>query len=136
MKKEMQDALEVAKDKVHTSFPSLYSRQDVLTLLEQIQIHVDSIEVAESEAEPVLTERFIEQVISKVSSFIRSAARSIDDDDVVDKDSAEFELHGNEISLYHVDVDTTPIADTICDEVEESLREYLTEVATPAETQI
>lgn len=65
----------------------------------------------------------IDDLIDNIDEAIERRIQRLDSDDLVDKDSAEFELCGNEISLYRIQTNDSLIAD----ECVECVRNVLTD---------
>jgi hypothetical protein len=63
-------------------------------------------------------------LISNIETAIERAIQRMDSDDLVDKDSAEFELNGNEISLYSVEANDGTIAEECADVVRTKLLDF------------
>ena len=91
--------------------PGFYSVEQVIELINKIE------EPAQSSASSTMTQDKYYDFMEAIESKLESRLSRLDTDDVVDTGSAEFELNGNEISLYSVDVNTS----TIVDEVKEAV---------------
>ena len=101
---------------VETSIGSMYTREDVISLLKKLEA-------------PVVTGNVnVSDLISKVSATIKDAARNLDND-VIDKSSAEFSLNYNEIELDSVDLDHGEIATQIQTDVEEVINDFFENLA-------
>jgi hypothetical protein len=98
-----------AIEKVNGMLPSL-----VLFTQEQVVEIINEIKAEQAELSRQLIERIIIEYNDLLFNVIR---REIDFEDVVDTDSAEFELYGNEIQLSSVDVDSRKVVDCITDNV-------------------
>lgn len=97
---------------------SMYTREDVISLLNRIEVKGGGPTAEQLEA---LTEKLIEAV--------KNDADNLCSDDVLDTYSAEFELNGNEISLSSVDIDTDKIADEVVGSIRETVQEFFEELA-------
>lgn len=100
--------------------PGFYSVEQVINLINGIE-ESSSFDVDQ-----------LEDIIMKISDRVETSLNRMSSDDFVDLGSAEFELNGNEISLYAVETNTS----SIIDEVEEAVRETLTDFfPAPSETE-
>jgi hypothetical protein len=93
---------------VETSFPSIFSKEDVLKLLSSIQ------------AQPILPEGFAEGLVDKIAAKVNNGFDRYNSTyKFIDYDSAEFEIdYNNKLTLTNVDIDT----DAICDKVNDAVR--------------
>ena len=113
--KVMYTNIQQAVASVQNAFPSIYTKDDVIKLLESILIPEErSVGLSQSQVEE-LCRRVVEQVEENADNLDR---------DCVDTDSAEFELNGNEISLYSVDVDTKEITRVVVDGIGDVIEEF------------
>lgn len=96
------EVIQNAIREVESSFPSIYSKEDVVKLLTEIDSRL------EEETGTVDLEKFKEQ-------FLETFARDLDsprNSELVDMDSAEFDIsRGNVLELTSVDVDYDRIAE-------------------------
>jgi len=69
-------------------------------------------------------ENQLDDLVETIREKVGSRLRRLDSSDVVEFDSAEFELNGNEISLYTVDVASESIADEAADAAEDAIKEF------------
>ena len=81
--------------------PGFYSVEQVIKMISEIDDVDDQAQA--------YNENQIEDLISKIEDAIDEKISRLDADDLVDLGSAEFELNGNEISLYSVDGNTSKI---------------------------
>jgi hypothetical protein len=98
-----------AIDKVNGMSPSLvlFTKEQVVEIINEIK--------AEQTA---LSRDLIEKIIIEYNEhFFETIRREIDFSDIVDTDSAEFELYGNEIQLSSVDVSSRKVVECITDNV-------------------
>jgi len=100
----MYTNIQQAVASVQNAFPSIYTKDDVVKLLESIEIDSSGKGTFTREQISVLVERLIEEVKSNVSRL---------DSDCIDRSSAEFSLNCNEIELDSVDFDTSEVNDNI-----------------------
>jgi predicted RNA-binding protein Jag len=102
---QVKKVFETYQQKVMDSFPSVYSKDDIEKLLEEM---LTEIENTQSENKPLLDidiEEFKEDIIDKVESLI---------DNYDFEDNSELELSGREINI---SVDTRYLRDEIRDEI-------------------
>jgi hypothetical protein len=98
-----------AIEKVNGMLPSLvlFTQEQVVEIINEIK--------AEQTA---LSRDLIEKIITEYNdAFLHVVRFQLDFEDVVDTDSAEFELYGNEIQLTSVDVSSRKVVDCITDNV-------------------
>jgi hypothetical protein len=94
-----------AKELLNNNISSIYTKQDVLDLLEKIDM--------ESNMES------IKEIFDKVKTNFAHGLRCAEEG-IIDKDDIELELNGNEISVYRVDVDLEHI-ESVLEEVLDDL---------------
>lgn len=95
-------------DGVKNSISSVFTKSDVLDILNRIEVKV---------TEPEFTEHEMEELIDHV----RSGLAYLDSTDIVDRESAQFGIEdGNVLVVTDIEVDTNYIED----EVEESIRQW------------
>jgi hypothetical protein len=92
--------------------PGFYSVEQVINLINDIE-----------EGGVTATEDQVEDLINKIEEAIERRLCRMDSDDLVDRDSAEFELYGNEISLSSVEANSG----TISEECAAAARNVLTD---------
>ena len=66
----------------------------------------------------------IDDLVETIREKVENRLRRLDSSDIVEFDTAEFELNGNEISLYTVDVASVSIADEAAIAAEEAIKEF------------
>lgn len=115
MKKSIADIQSV----VSASPSSIFSKDDVLALLASIEV---------SAGKPELSEEFKAKICSLVADAIDEAVESFSSEDVVDLESAEFELSGNEISLSSVDLNSYGLSSNIRHDVVGQLNDFFFEM--------
>jgi hypothetical protein len=102
-----------AIENVNGMSPSL-----VLFTKEQVVEIIESLEQPTVPAENTISREGLHEILMEYgSTMIHKIRKYVDFNDVVDEDTAEFSLCGNEIVLDSVNVDS----DKICDEIENSL---------------
>jgi biotin operon repressor len=84
MKKEIAAIISTFENQVNNSFPSIFSKQDVIELLKDLNNQIQSLEEPVQQLE--ITEQHIEEALDNLSmdGFVS-----------IDKDTAEFELNYN-----------------------------------------
>jgi hypothetical protein len=110
------------------AYPSIYSKQDVTSLLENLRINIiDELSKVPPSGAIITDER--------LADFVAAVSRKLDyvlcSRDLVDLSSAEFSIdYGNQISIDNIDVDTEAIVseldDILNDEFASSFPEFLT----------
>jgi hypothetical protein len=102
-----------AIDLVKNSFPTIFSKEDVLKVLE-------SIEGGEmdDDAKEKLKEEIKEEIIDKIKDAVKDAVENCSYNDHIDSSDAEFSLNGNEIQLDRVGMNENDIASEIIDNID------------------
>lgn len=96
------EVIQNAIKEVESSFPSIYSKEDVVKLLTEIDSRLEEV------SGTVDLEKFKDQFLE---TFARKLC-GLSSDELVDMDSAEFDInHGNVLELTDVSVDCDMIAD-------------------------
>jgi hypothetical protein len=94
--------------------PGFYSVDQVIKLIEGIE-----------ESSTTIPDDTIRELIDAVTETINTTLNEIDSSDVVDYDSAEFNIeYDNKLELERVDIDTDNIADTLNAAIEDKIKEY------------
>jgi len=125
----MKQKINETIDKVKYAFPSIFTKEDVMELLEDI---LASEQPAE---EPKVRKLSMEELHEIVHAIREKTADWIErnQENVVNLDSADFEIrHGNEIQLSSIAVNYGDIAE----QVEEITMDILTGYFTPDEEEI
>jgi hypothetical protein len=94
-----------AKELLNNNISSIYTKQDVLGLLDRLDMESDT--------------EHIKEVFDKVKVNFAHGLRCAEEG-IVNKDNIELELNGNEISVYRVDVDLEHI-ESVLEEVLDDL---------------
>jgi len=114
-------------NRVLTTFPSIYSNNDVVSLLENLKITIIDELSKTPPSDAIITDE-------RLADFVESVVRRLDghlcSSDLVDTSSAEFSIdYGNQISLDNIDIDTESITseldDILNDEFSISFSEFL-----------
>ena len=105
-----------AIDTINASFPSIWSREDVLQLINRIDEVPSGIAQIDKQTVKNLSEAIMDEIRSNVENLGCS--------EVCDLSSAEFELYGNEIQLSSVDIDTDEITRNVMDNITDVIEEF------------
>jgi hypothetical protein len=97
MKQQVESIIQNFISSTEKSYPSIYSRVDVIVLLNDILFKVHELEEVE-----------VEKIVGEKTYTMEELNIAIDDMRVdtlvdIDYDTAEFELNGNEISVTEID---------------------------------
>lgn len=111
-------SIQEAVASVQNAFPSIYTKDDVIKLLESIEIT----------SAPGFSQETIEKLIDAVTTATTKHISRMDTQDMVDNDSAEFSIgYNNRIELDSVDVDTSAISDEVETAIDDAIKEYFKE---------
>ena len=102
---------------VENAFPSIYTKDDVIKLLNSIEIEAPS-GIAQ------IDKQTVKNLSEAIMDEIRSNVQNLDCNDVCDLGSAEFELYGNEIQLSSVDIDTEEITRNVMDNITDVIEDF------------
>ena len=94
---------------------SMYTREDVISLLEKLEGGSTSRKL-DSEA--------ISKLVSRICEVVRENANNLDND-AIDLSTAEFSLNYNEVCLDSVEFDTDNIGNTVVEGIEEIGRAHV-----------
>ena len=123
---EIQSSFKTMFSDVQCSFGSIFSREDVHQMLNNMETKVllliEQIEVSENKSTPKfeITEHFK----SFIENSINDAISNIEEESLFDRDDVELELYGNEISVNRVGFDSYYIERQIKDSIMSDLRDY------------
>jgi len=123
----MYTNIQQAVASVQNAFPSIYTKDDVVKLLESIEIDSSGGGGFTKEQVLILAERLIEEVKENVNNL---------DSDCVDKSSAEFSLNYNEIELDSVDIDQSEIRDAVVNGLKDVIETFFEEYEEKEEEEI
>lgn len=114
---EIESELKVTQESIMKAYPSIYSKEDVMKLLDGF---VRNITLWVSEAKEVkssgleLTFEQRQDLEGNLREAIERRLDKMDDSDVVDFDSAEFDIeYGNTLRLESVNVNSSSIAEEL-----------------------
>jgi len=95
--------------------PGFYSVEQVINIIKGIEENASST-----------PEAALEELLREVDNAIEEAIGGVDQEDLVQLDTAEFELHnGNEIELSRVDLDMDELVRTTQREVRKVIRQTI-----------
>ena len=98
----MYTNIQQAVASVENAFPSIYTKDDVIKLL-------NSIEIEAPKGTAKIDKQIVKDLSEAIMDELRSNVGNLGCSEVCDLSSAEFELYGNEIQLSSVDIDTDEI---------------------------
>tara|TARA_R110000868_G_scaffold34853_2_gene125457 strand:- start:28 stop:435 length:408 start_codon:yes stop_codon:yes gene_type:complete len=110
----MKQTIEQAVASVKNAPGSMYTREDVISLLNKIEVTNNG---------SGLTEEQIRDLIKVVVDKVRDNTDELSND-CVDKSSAEFSLNYNEIELDSVDFDTSGIRDAVTEGIGDEIESF------------
>lgn len=116
----MKQTIEQTVAAVKNAPGSMYTKEDVISLLEKL-------EAPETEA-VVLTSQQVSDLCKKIIDQINDNADNLSTEDAVDLHSAEFYLNGNEIELDSISVNTDQIAESVVYGIGDVIVEFFEEL--------
>lgn len=132
--KKITDSIESAIANVQTAFPSIFTKEDVVSILEGL--HTKAEEETEEEKVSGLNEHQISELIEKIQESVSRKLNRMDVSDVVDTSTAEFTIsYGNTLELESVEVNADSIADEVNTTVDDEVREYFEDLAAEEEVE-
>lgn len=111
----MKKSVEVVKEQVVESLGSLFTKEDVIKV-------IDSIEVGQGVGMDEDKMKEIEEHLESMENLIEQIESDVDDLNV-DEDNVEFGLDGNRLYVENVDFDKSSIESTIRD-LKEQIEEF------------
>lgn len=102
--------------------PGFYSVNQVIDLINGIEEDTQAI---------AYNEDAMDELKDLISTKVRTALERMNSGDLVDFDSAELELNGNEVSVYDISVNEETIIDEVNDAVDSAFEKFFQ----PQETQ-
>lgn len=113
---------------VKNSYPSIWSKDDVLSLLNQLE-DVKNQENDEPKTDwTTVVSDMIDNKLDKLKGRLQDSIENLYSSDIVDYSSAEFELDGNVISLREININNDSINDVIDDVVEHYSNEIKSDI--------
>ena len=117
-----QSIFDSIKTQVENGFGSIYSKEDVLSIIEKLEEAT-----AESQQPSFLpSAQQIKEITEKIASELAEEINNMDMDEIFDYSSAELELNYNEISVTRIDMKSgffRNLKSTISEQCEEVLIE-------------
>ncbi len=114
--KVMYTNIQQAVASVQNAFPSIYTKDDVIKLLESIEIQQSSGKLSNEQ---------IEELTQSIQEQVTRAIRNFDTGDIVDNSTAEFSIgYNNTLELDSVDVDLHNLNDEIESTIESTVTEF------------
>jgi len=110
--KEITRTIEEVVELVKGNYSSVFSKEDVLNLIQ-------SIEVAK---EPNVTK---ESLVNFITEYIENETERLDSDDVVDIHSVEFCLNGNEIGIDSINIDSDQLSRELLGGIDDAVDTFL-----------
>jgi hypothetical protein len=99
---------------IETSFPSIWSKEDVIKLINKID------EGTGFDAD---------NLIDKIKDAVENAINGMSNDEIVDTSNCEFEIrNGNEIQVDSVEVNTSDIVENVMKDIVAAIEEYIDEL--------
>jgi hypothetical protein len=112
----MYTNIQQAVASVQNAFPSIYTKDDVIKLLESIEIQQSSGKLSNEQ---------IEELTQSIQEQVTRAIRNFDTGDIVDNSTAEFSIgYNNTLELDSVDVDLHNLNDEIESTIESTVTEF------------
>lgn len=140
MKKELLEQigseLTTQQNFVSTSFPSVYSKADVLHLLDSYTQTILSFVSSIEEQGPVMSIEGIQDLTNKLTYAINKRVDRLDSADVVDFDSASFSIgYSNTVEIDSIDYRSDTISEEVEAAIDEVLHDYFLTEAPEEETE-
>lgn len=104
-----------AIDTINASFPSIWSKDDVLQLINKIDEGTASFDK--------------DKLMDKIHDAIENAINGMSNDEILDTSECEFEIrNGNEIVIDSIGVNTSDIVDAVSHDIAEAIDEFIEEL--------
>ena len=104
-----------AIEKVENSFPSIWSKDDVLSLLNQINEGTETFDT--------------DKLVEKIKDAVENAINGMSNDDIVDISSCDFVIrNGNEIEIDSIGINTSDIVNDVMVSVVDTIEEFMGEL--------
>jgi hypothetical protein len=136
--------IQAVVNQVNDSVSSIFTKEDVLKLIEGMQQGIDrekellveqeveAVIKASSSNQVVLTQDQISALSDKIYDDIDRQLDQIRSDDVVDYDSAEFSIdYNNRVVLDDVDIDTSSILRKVTERTREVIENFIEDISLP-----
>lgn len=119
--KKITDSIESAIANVQTAFPSIFTKEDVVSILEGLHTKAEEEVVVSS----VLNDEQIDELVEMVKEAVSRKLNKMDCSDLVDYSTAEFEInYGNTLELTEVSVNVDSIEEEVHSEIEDKIKSY------------
>ena len=139
--------IDAVVNQVSNSVSSIFTKEDVLKLIEGMNYGIErekevlveqeveaAIKAAGSQA-VALTEDQIKGLTEAIVDEIESSIESMDNEDIVDFDSAEFNIdYKNKLSLHCIDIERSNIIRAATEDIQKQIIGYLDYIALPVKT--
>jgi hypothetical protein len=142
-------AIQTTVNIVNESVSSIFTKEDVLKLIDNINIgvEIEKERIVEQEVEAALKASSTNQVVltqDQISTLndmiygdIESQLDQMRSGDVVDCDTAEFSLnYNNQVELNSVDIDTSSILRKVTERTREVIEKYIKYINLPVEVML
>jgi hypothetical protein len=120
--------LETSKSFVKNSFPSVYTQQDVIHLLDEFADRISTYvfeNVEEKKTSRFMSLEGVEELSELLIKTINNKIERLDSNDVVDYDSASFSIgYDNRVEIDTIDFNDNEITDIVEITVDEVLRDF------------
>jgi uncharacterized protein (UPF0335 family) len=118
----MYTNIQQAVASVENAFPSIYTKDDVVKLL-------NSIEIETPKSGFKVTKEQIEELVENIESRLERNANNLSTEDVVDMSSAEFSIgYGNCIELDSIDINSSDITSEMMSGVQDVIEDFFEKV--------
>ena len=121
----MNTKVQAAIEKVATSFPSLYSKDDVIAVLNNLADELGE----ETPAVGALSEEQLKTLRTRLRETIEDTADNLDAEELVDFSSATMSMnYGNEVELESIDVNSRSIATELTESAIQVVEDFFEEL--------
>ena len=118
----MYTNIQQAVASVENAFPSIYTKDDVIKLL-------NSIEIEAPKSGFKVTKEQIDELVENIENRLERNANNLSTEDVVDMSSAEFSIgYGNCIELDSIDINSSDITSEMMSGVEDVIADFFEKV--------
>jgi len=109
---EVTRTIEQVVELVKGNYSSVFSKEDVLNLIQSIEVKKEN---------PVTKE----SLVKFVTEYIETQIDQLNSEDIIDQYSAEFRLDGNEIQLDDINLDKDQLNRELLGEVDDAVDTFL-----------
>jgi hypothetical protein len=125
---QVSSELKRSQEFVNNSFPSVYTKQDVIHLLDEFADTITTFvfeNVEEKKSSNRISSELLEKLQSELIEAINSKIERLDSNELVDFDSASFEIsYNNQVELESIDSSIENITNEVESAVEEALHDF------------